>query len=109
MGEPIADFQSGLAVTFESDLERIEFVALLPVGIIHHHDPHVLQAIRRLDIAKRRLPNGFAGTTVEGRFWIKTFHVTDPSTHEQPNHILCFCRSVGMTETRSRLGLHVRG
>ena len=86
--EPITHLDAALAVLFVADLQRIQLVALLAVGIVHHHHAHLLQPITILHILKLRLVDRFAGQLIEHRLRIKTLHVAHATAHEEPNHTL---------------------
>ena len=110
MREPITYLHATLPVWFERGLQWVDLVPLLSVGIIDHHDTHLLEQLGRLNSAEGCFSNALALILVESRFGIKTLHVTDSPAHEQPNHIFGFCWMMmsAKSRTRNRHGLLVK-
>jgi hypothetical protein len=88
--KPVAYSGSTLPVLFVSDLERVEFVSLLSIGIAYHHDPLVGELFRIKNRGVGGLGNRFAGVFIECGFRIEAFHVANPAPHEEPDHALGF-------------------
>ncbi len=94
MREPIAHFDPALSVGFESDLERIQGVALVAVAVGNH------QAFDReflwvLGIGKGCFGDGFAGVFGKHRFGVEAFHVANTTVHKEPDDAFDFGWEVG--------------
>ena len=95
MREPVADLDTALAVFLESDLERIQSIALvsIPIG---HNEPFDREFLGVLGFCKGRFCDRLSRILREHRFWVEALHMTDPSVHEQPDHTLGFRGCMGL-------------
>ena len=87
--QPVADLDAALAVLLEADLERIELVALLAVGVVDDDDASQLEPLRVLHVGL----NGVSAIVlpayfVEHRLRVEALHVADAAVHEQPDDAL---------------------
>ena len=98
--QPVADLDAALAVLLEADLERIEHVALLAVGVVDDDDAGQLQLLRVLDVLERRLGDGLAGVLREHRLGVEALQVADAAVHEQPDDALGLGREVRLAVGR---------
>ena len=86
MRKPVADLDAALPVLLEADLQRVDLVALLAVGIVHYHHAYLFEFFGVLNVGKWRFGNRLSCVFVERGFVVKTFHVADPAAHEEPDH-----------------------
>ena len=98
--EPVAHLDTALPILPESGLERIDDVSLLPVGVIDHDDPDILQPLGILDMRIGRLGDRLSPELREERLRIKALHVAHATSPEEPDHLLCL---------RGKLGMPVQG
>ena len=89
MREPVADLDTALAVFLESNLERIQSIALVSVPI-GHNEALDSKFLRVLGFCKGRFCDRLSRILREHRFWVEALHVADPSVHEEPDHALGF-------------------
>ena len=98
--QPVADLDAALAVFLEADLERIELVPLLAVGIVDDRDPGQLELLGVLHVLERRLADGLAGVLGEHRLGVEGLQVADAAVHEQPDDALGLRREVRLAVGR---------
>ena len=99
MRQPVADLDAALAVLLKADLQRIERVALIAVGVGNDQSLE-RQLLRILRVGERRLGDRLAGVLVEHRLGIEAFHVADAAVHEQPDHALGLGREMRLAVGR---------
>ena len=93
----------------ETNLQRIDLVALLTIGIIDHDNLDLFQLFRRLDISEGGFRNALSRKSVQSWFGIETFHVANTTTHEQPDHVLCPWGKVRLASRTRWLVVSCRG
>ena len=108
MRQPVADFDAALPAFSIADLQRIQFVVNLPVGIaLHQFDP-VLDVRRFEHAGERCFGNRLAAVLRQFGFRIERLHLADASGHKQPDHALRLRREmrepVRRSPFRSRCG-----
>jgi hypothetical protein len=81
-GEPVADLGAALAVLLEADLQRVEAVTLLAVGVVDNDDAGQFQLFGVLCVLEWRLGDGLAGVLVECGLGVEGFQVADAAVHE---------------------------
>ncbi len=95
-----------------ANLQRINLVSLLAVGVVDDHDASLLQPFGILDIGKGSFVDRLAGIFGQRRLGIETLHVADTAAHEQPDHALWLSagnvvthRAAGTTADASRCSI----
>ena len=88
--KPVTYFDAALAVFLETDLQRIELVALLSIRIVHNNNANFFQSFRILHIIPFRFVDRFARKLVQHRLVVETLHMTHAATHEQPDDTFGF-------------------
>ena len=101
---PIADLDPALAALAEANLQRVERVALLAVGIVDDDDARQFEFFGILSVLEGRLGDGLAGELGEHRLGIEALHMTDAAVHEQPDDVLRLRREVGVAVGRRPRG-----
>jgi len=88
MGHPVAQFDPAVAKFAEADLQRIEPVTLLSVGVVDDGHSRQFQFLRILSVLVGGLVNRLTGVLRQFRLWVKAFHVRHAAVHEQPDDAL---------------------
>ena len=89
MRKPVADLDAALPVLVKADLQRIERVPLIAVGVGNHQSLE-RQFLRILRVGERRFGDRLAAVLGEHRLRVEALHVADAAVHEQPDHALRF-------------------
>ena len=85
VGKPVAHLDAALAAGREADLQRVNLVALLAVGVVHHDHAHTLALLRVVHALERRFVEGFAGVLGELGLGVEALHVTQAAAQENPD------------------------
>ena len=85
---PVADLDPGLAPLAIADLKRIEHLANVAVGVVGHHDPHVVGELVLEGLGERRLGDRLARVSIQGGLGIEALQVAGAADHEQPDDVL---------------------
>ena len=94
-------FDAGLAVLLEADLQRIELVPLLAVGVVDDGDAGQLELLGVLRVGERRLGDrSCRAYFVSSGLGSKRLHVRHAAVHEQPDHALGLRREVRLPVRR---------
>ena len=99
--EPVADLDAAAAAGLEADLERINLVSLLAVGVVDHHHPNTFEFVRIVDALERRLRECLALVPIECWLRIETFHVAQPAAEEDPDDTPGLRGEVGQASRRT--------
>ena len=67
--QPVADLDAALAVLLEADLQRVELVPLLAVGVVDDDDAGQLELLGVLRVLERRLGDRLAGVLGRASAW----------------------------------------
>ncbi len=88
MGPPVADLDARLAVLVKTDLERVERLADVAVGVILHELPHVARQLVLERLGEGRLGDRLAGILIDRGLGVEALQVAGAADHEQPDDVL---------------------
>ena len=94
--QPVADLDAALAVLPEADLERIELVALLAVGVVDDGDAGQLQLLGVLHVLVGRLADRLAGVLGQLRLGVEGLQVQTPPFMNSQMTLFAFGAKCGL-------------
>ena len=103
--QPVTDLDAAFAVFFITDLQRIQRVVNLPVGVALHQFDAVFDVGRFQHAGERRVGDRLAAIFCQKRLRIKRLDLANASSHEQPDHAFCFRSKMGEAIRRSPVGV----
>ena len=109
--KPVADLDAAFSVLPEPNLQRVQLVALLAVGIVHDDNAHLLQLFGILDALERRVIDRLSGVLCQLGLRIEALHMADAAAHKEQDYVLCLwlnVRQEGMRIAGCRVALQHR-
>ena len=102
--QPVTDLDAAFAVFFVANLQRIQRVVNLPVGITLHQLDTVFDVGRFQHVGERRIGDRLATIFCQRRLRIKRLDLANATSHEQPDHAFGFRSKMGEAIRRCPVG-----